>query len=118
MTVGRVIDHEINNDTHASVLGRSDQRHEVAERSESRVNPIEVGNVVPVIAVGGGLEGHEPDAADPNPGQVVETLGQAAEVADSVAVPIKESLDIKAVDDRILPPQVAGARGRHEIASD
>src|SRR5919108_744200 len=69
------------------------------------------------VPVGRGLERHQPDAADPDAGQVVEALGQAPEVPDPVAVPIEERLDVEAVDHRVLPPQVRGLGGRHGLTS-
>ena len=46
----------------------------------------------------------------PMPGQVVDALDQPGEVADAVAVPVEERLDVEAVDDPVLPPLVAGER--------
>ena len=40
-------------------------------------------------------------------------LGQAREVAAAVAVGVVERLDVEAVDDRVLPPQVAGGLDAH-----
>ena len=71
---------------------------EVPERAEPRVDAVVVGDVVAVVAVGRGLERHQPQAADPDPREVVDALGQAADVADAVAVPVEERLDVEAVD--------------------
>ena len=37
------------------------------------------------------------------------------EVADAVAVPVHERLDVEAVDDGVLPPQVAGVGDPHRL---
>jgi hypothetical protein len=35
-------------------------------------------------------------------------VGQAREVADAIAVAVLEGFDVEAVEDRVLPPNVAG----------
>ena len=115
--VGRVVHDHVDDHAHAAVLRRPDQRDEVSERAEPRIDAVVVGDVVAVVAVRGGLERHQPQAADPDPRQVVDALRQAADVADAVAVPVEERLDVEAVDHRVLPPQVARLCRRHWITS-
>src|SRR3712207_1791793 len=83
-----------------------DDLDQVAVAAQAGVDAVEVGDVVAVVALGGRVEGHQPQAGDPEVGQVVDALGEAREVADAVAVPVQERLDVQAVDDRVLPPQV------------
>src|SRR5206468_3267285 len=47
-------------------------------------------------------------------GQVVQPLGQPLEVAAAVVVPVHEGLDVQAVDDGGLPPQVRGVGDLHD----
>ena len=89
-------------------MGGADQLDEVAHRAEPRVDAEQVGHVVPVVAVGRRVEGHQPQAGDAELGEVVDAAGQPGEVADAVAVGVLVGLDVDAVDDRLLPPQVAG----------
>jgi hypothetical protein len=56
------------------------------------------------------VEGLEPEAGHPQPLQVVEPAAQAGEIADAVAVPVHEGLDVEAVDDRVLVPEVVDHR--------
>ena len=44
---------------------------------------------------------------------MVDPLGQPDEVADAVAVPVHEGLDVEAVDDGVLPPEVGGVGDPH-----
>jgi hypothetical protein len=74
-------------------------------RAQPRVDAVEVGDVVAVVAVGRRVERHEPDAGDTQADQVVDLLDQAAEVAAPVAVAVGVRLDVEAVDDGVLPPQ-------------
>ena len=47
------------------------------------------------------------------PGEVVDAVAQAREVAAAVAVGVQERLDVEAVEDRVLPPDVAGGLAVH-----
>ena len=85
----------------------TDELGEVGHRAEAGVDRGVVGHVVAVVAVRGGVEGHQPEAGDAEAGEVVEPLGQAQEVADAVAVAVGEGLDVEAVDDRVLVPLIA-----------
>ena len=53
----------------------------------------------------------------PEVGEVVDAAREAGEVADAVAVAVEEGLDVEAVDDRRLPPQVAGVGDLHSDSS-
>ena len=90
-----------------AVVGGPDELDEVAVRAEPAVDAVQVGDVVAVVAVGRRVEGHQPQAGDAELGEVVDALGQAGEVADAVAVGVQVGLDVQAVDDGVLPPQVA-----------
>ena len=88
------------------------------ERAEPRVHGIEVGDVVAVVAVRAGVDRVEPDARDPEPGEVVQAVDQAGEIADAVAVGVLVRVDVEAVDDTVAEPAlghqraVPGATGR------
>ena len=77
---------------------------------ETRVDAEEVGDVVAVVLAGGRVEGHQPQAGHAEVGEVLDAFGHAADVAGAVAVPVVERLDVGAVEDRVLPPQVATSR--------
>src|SRR5207248_9529489 len=71
-----------------------------------------VGDVVAVVAEGGGIEGQDPDGGDAKVGDVVEFLGEADEIADAVAVAVREGADVNFVEDGVLIPQRVGDPGR------
>ena len=96
--------------------GRAQELHHVAQAAQPRVDAVVVGDVVAVVPVRGRVERHQPQAGDPEPGQVVDPVGQPGEVADPVAVAVGEQLDVQAVDHRVLPPQVAGRLVAHRPA--
>jgi hypothetical protein len=115
--VGRVVGHEVRDDAQPAVARGADQLDEVAVGPEPRVDAVEVGDVVAVVALARGVERHQPQAAHADPGEVVDPLAQAGEVAVAVAVAVQERLDVEAVDDRVLPPHVAGRLAAHPGSS-
>ena len=86
------------------------KRLEVAQRAVVRVDVGVVGDVVAVVAQRRGIERQQPDRGDAEVLQVVELRGQAAEVADAVAVAVEEGPDVDLVDDRVLVPERIGGR--------
>ena len=113
VAVRGVVDDQVDDHPHAPVAGGADELDEVAVGAQPRVDAVEVGDVVAVVAVGRGVDRHQPEAGDPELGEVVDALRQPGQVAAAVAVPVEEGLDVEAVDDRGLPPQVAGVGDPH-----
>ena len=105
--VGGVVDDEVGDHADAALARGAHHVGQVAVRAEPRVDPVEVGDVVAVVALTGRHERHQPDAVDAEARQVVDPLAQARQVAAAVAVPVQEGLDVEAVEDRVLPPDVA-----------
>jgi hypothetical protein len=79
---------------------------EVAERAVPAVDAVVVGDVVAVIAVRRRLERSEPERVDAEALEVVEPAAQPLEVAAAVAGGVHERLDVQAVDDGVLEPEV------------
>ena len=73
---------------------------------ELRMDAVVVGDVVPVVAIGRAVERLQPDAGDAEPGEIVEPARQADEVADAVAIAVDVLLDVQAIDDGVLVPEV------------
>ena len=78
----------------------ADDLDEVAVVAQPRIDPVEVADVVAVVAVGGRIERHEPQARDSEVGEVVDAAREPGEVADPVVVAVHVRLDVEAVDDR------------------
>ena len=73
----------------------------------SRVDAVEVGDVVPVVPVGRRVDRVQPQARDSEPGQVVQPARQPREVTNAVVVGVLERLDVEAVDDGVLEPLIS-----------
>src|SRR5262249_4333639 len=64
-----------------------------------------IGDVVAVVAAGARVEGQQPKRGNAEVMQVIETFGEADEVADAVAVRILERLNMQLIDDDVLEPE-------------
>ena len=102
---GGVVHDEVGDDADAALVGRLDEVAHVVDDAVVGVDREEVRDVVAAVAQRGAEVGQQPDAVDAQPLQVVELLGQAAEVARAVAVGVEEAADVDLVEDRGLEPQ-------------
>src|SRR5439155_21011974 len=85
---------------------------EVAQVAEAGINIQEIGHIVAVIAPRRGVKGVQPEAGDPQSGQVAQPLRQPQKIADSIPVPVLERFDVDRVHDRVLVPEVSD---RHAV---
>src|SRR5215216_2144463 len=74
------------------------------------MDAVVVADVVAVVQVRRRVDRHRPDAVHAELADVVEAIDESDEIARAVAVAVTERLDVKAVDDGVLPPHVAGGR--------
>ena len=113
--VGGVVDDQVGDHVDAAVVGRTDHLDQLAVVAQAGVDAVEVRDVVAVVTVRARVERHQPQAGDPELGEVVDALGEPAEIAHPVPVGVVEGLDVEAVDDRALPPQVARVGDSHTL---
>ena len=111
--VGGVVDDELGDDLQPAPVRFAHERAEVVARAVVRMHVVVVGDVVAVVAQRRRIERQQPDRVDAELLDVVELVGQPAEVADAVVVRVEERLDVQLVDDRVLVPErIACGRGR------
>ncbi len=111
--VGGVVDDQVDDDADAAVVGGADHLDEVAQAAVPRVDAVVVADVVAVVAAGRGVQRGEPETGHPEVHEVVQAVGQTVQVAHAVVVPVGERRDVAVVEDRGLPPQVAGVGQPH-----
>ena len=116
MTIGRMVDHQIDDDAHADLFRVIHEIDELAERAVLGVDAVIVRYVVAVVAIRRGIERLEPHAGNAQAGEIVEPTHEAGEVADAVAVGIEVLLNVEAIDDRVLVPEIADRRTRRLFA--
>src|SRR5690606_23227740 len=113
--VGGVVGDDVDDHLQAEPVGLGDQRVEVVERAQARVDVARVGDVVAAVGELRGVERAQPEGVDTQRGEVGEARGDAGQVAQSVAVRVGEAARIHLVDDRLPPP--VGVAGR-EVGGD
>jgi len=90
MLVGGVVDHQFGDHLDAAAMRLA---HELAKFAHAAVGAVDVaviGDVVAVVAERRRIERQEPDRGDAEVLKIVESLREAGEVADAVAIGIVE----------------------------
>ena len=103
--VGGVVDHQVHHQLHPAGVDGLGQLVDVGQRAEHRVDRLVVGDVVAVVVLGGGEDRREPHHVDAEPGDVVEVVDDAPDVAVPVPVAVGEGAWVHLVDDGAGPPR-------------
>jgi hypothetical protein len=104
MLVRAVVRHEVDDDLQPELVRLLDEPVHVREGAEQWIDVGVVGDVVAEIGHRRAKEGRDPHRVDAEPGQVVQPLQNAREIADPVAVRVHERARVDLVDDPLLPP--------------
>jgi hypothetical protein len=102
--VAGVVHHEVDDHSHAALVGGIDELDEVGQVAEFGQYGGVVRHVVTAVPQGRLEERREPEAVDPEPLQVVQLGGDALEVADAVAVAVLERTHQNLVEDGSFEP--------------
>ena len=115
MAVRGVVRHPVQQHAEPVRMRRGDHAIEVVERAEDRVDVAVVGDVVAEVRHRRAEHRREPDRVDAEARDVGQAREQTRQVADAVAVPVRERARVHLVHDRRLPPRHAGrcCRFRH-----
>ncbi len=89
--VGGVVDHEVEDQLDPARVGAGQQRVEVGEGAERRIDVAVVGDVVAGVVLRRRIDGGEPDHVNAEGGDVVEPRRDAGQVADAVPVGVGEA---------------------------
>ena len=108
MLVGDVVRDDVDDRADAERAGLGDQPLGLLEGPERRVDRAVVGDVVAAVGHRRRVPGVEPERVDAEVAQVGQPLEDAGEVADPVAVRVREAPDVHLVDDRVTPPLLVG----------
>ena len=87
-----------------------DQRVEIGQRAEDRIDIAVIGDVIAEIGHRRGEKGRQPDRIDAERGDIIEPGGDAGQIANPVAVRIGEAARIDLIDRRAAPPIGGGGR--------
>jgi hypothetical protein len=104
VVAGGVVGHQVDDHPDAVVVGVVEEVVEGLHVAEDGVDVARVGDVVAVVDHGGGVERGQPDGVDAEELQVAQPGAHAFEVAQAVAVGIREGPDVDLVEHRVAPP--------------
>jgi hypothetical protein len=107
--VGEVIRDDVDGDAQPPLVRPRDERVEIGERAEHRVDIARIRHVVAAVGHRGTEERREPQRFDAQLDEVVQALPNADQVADAVAVPVGEAAGIDLVEDGVAPPGLLGS---------
>ena len=121
MLVGGVVDDQFGNDLQAAAVRFLDEGFEIRHRPVGRIDLLEIGDVVAVVAQRRRIERKDPDRRCAQFLHMVEPAHQSGEIADAVAVGVHERLDVQLIDDRVAVPVRHlghGGIGDHVLVDD
>ena len=104
MLIGAVIVDEIHDDADVTALCLGDQFLHVGKRAELGIDARVVADVIAVVDHGRWIDGREPERTRAEILQIVELLGDAAQVARAAPCGVIEALRVDLVDGGVLPP--------------
>ena len=104
MLVGAVVEHQVHHDADAPLLTLGDQLPHVLHGAEHRVDGPVIGDIIPVVHLGRGKHGREPNEVNAQLGQVVQPLDDSPQVSGAAAGGVLKALGVNLVDDDGTPP--------------
>ncbi|MEY4476910.1 MAG: hypothetical protein RJA31_414 [Actinomycetota bacterium] len=104
MLVRGVVDDEVDDNTHATLVGAGEERIEVVHRPVQRVDRGVIGDVVTAITQRRGKERGQPDRVDAQPLEVVELLDHPLEVSVAVTVGVTEATNHYFIENSLAIP--------------
>ena len=102
----------INGDLQAQCVRAGNERVEIGERAEDRIDVAIIGDIIAEIAHGRGEEGRYPDRVHAQFGDMLQSLGDAVQVTHAVMIAVLKAARINLIDHRALPPGLIGLWGR------
>ena len=103
-----MVQHELDDHPEPAPMRLFEEDLEVLERAAVGMDALVVGDVVAVVAQRRREEGEEPERRHAEALEIVEPLGETAEVAHAVPVAVLEGADAELVDDRVPVPERIG----------
>jgi hypothetical protein len=109
--VGEMVRDEVDRYSDPPCVRGGNQRVEVGNRAEYRVDIGRVRNVVPAVCARRRVERAEPQGVDSELLQIVQPIPKPDQVAEAIAVPVGEALRVDLIEHRAPPPGL-GVRQR------
>ena len=104
MFVRRVARHEIQTDADAQVVGLADELHQLGIGAETRVDPVEIGDVVTAVLEFAPEDGAEPNGVRAQAFDVGQFGADTFQITDAVAVAVFEGGGVDVVENPLFEP--------------
>ena len=99
-----VVDHQVHQDRHVSLLGLRDQLFHVFHGAESGVDRVVVRNIISLIRERRLVDRREPHNIDSQVLQVIQLADNTLEVPDPVSVAVHKALGVDLIGYFVMPP--------------
>ena len=104
MLLGTVVQHQVHNDTDASLLAFRNQFLHIFHGTEHGINGAVIRNIISVVYLRRRTDRTQPDSIDSQFLQVIQTIDDAADITNAITVGILEALRIQFVENCLFPP--------------
>jgi hypothetical protein len=101
-----VVGHQVEDQLHVACVRCRQQPVEILQRAKKRVDRAVVGYVITKVVHRRRVDRREPDRADIQTFDIIQTLQNAWQVANAVAVAVLKGARIDLIDDGSLPPEM------------
>ena len=99
-----MVDHELRDHAQSTAMRLAQERPEVTQRAVRGVNAGVVRDIVAFVFERRRAERQQPNSRNAEVRDVIEFIGQAADVSHAIAVTVVERADADFIDDRVLVP--------------
>jgi hypothetical protein len=108
-----VVHDEIDDDPKPERLRVVHEFHEIARRAVLGMDPVEVADIVSVVAVRRRIERLQPETCHAETREVFEAAVESLEVTCAIPIRIHVLFNVQAVENRVLVPEVVDGHATH-----
>ena len=99
-----MIDHQIDDDLHASAVGLSQKRIKVRQRAKFRLDGLIIADIIAVISAGRPIKGRQPDHIHAQLLQIRQPGSHTGQIADAITVGVLKAAGVNLIHHRFFPP--------------
>jgi len=104
MLIGCVVWHQIENDLQIARMRRSNQRIEIIQRAEYRIDSQIVGDVIAKVGHRRRKDRRQPNRIDAEIAEIEHMIDDSGQIADSVAIRVLKRPWVNLIENSALPP--------------
>ena len=105
MIAGGVLNHQLDHHMQTQLLGLFQHIHDIGEVAEAWVDLQVIADIVAGVAKRRLVERHQPDGRGAQAADIVQALGDAAQIAASVTIDVEKQRRVDLIDHRVSVPE-------------